>query len=202
MGVDSEELSAALSAPQHAPHLPAGGEERAPDPGADSDSEVGAEYGGDAEWARAALDRLLGALYSRLFTWLVRRAEAALRGRAPDAASPRAALALLDVYGFESLAENGLERLLINYAAERLQAAVASACRRDQEEYAREGLPWRSLPARDADHAADLLDAGPESVLGALRAAAARSPSDAELLARLQRRRHPRLRVAPPDRFT
>ncbi|CAH1635445.1 unnamed protein product [Spodoptera littoralis] len=120
----------------------------------------------------------------------------------PAEAGKRCSLGILDVYGFESLARNGLERLLINYAAERVQAAVTGATlRREQDEYAREGLAWRPLAYADHEAAAALLDAGPDSVLGALRDCSARGASDAAFLQRLQRRRHPRLLVLPPDRF-
>lgn len=102
------------------------------------------------------------------------------------------------MYGFERLARNGLERLLINYAAERVQAAVTGATlRREQDDYAREGLPWRPLRYADHEAHADLLDAGPDSLLAALRDAR----TDAAFLQRLQRRRHPRLLPDPPDRF-
>ncbi|VVC91075.1 unnamed protein product, partial [Leptidea sinapis] len=69
-------------------------------------SEGGEGGEGSAEWAAALRDRLVCAVYSRLFNWLVNK----------------------------SLAHNGLERLLINYAAERLQAAVAAGVRRDHDE--------------------------------------------------------------------
>lgn len=106
------------------------------------------------------------------------------------------------MYGFESLARNGLERLLINYAAERVQAAVTGATlRREQDEYVREGLAWRALPYTDHELLADLLDAGPDSVLAVLRDCSARAAGDAAFLQRLQRRRHPRLLVLPPDHF-
>lgn len=60
---------------------------------------------------------------------------------------------------FESLSHNGLERLLINYCAERVQAAVTGATlRREQREYCREGLPWRALPYLDHEANAELLD--------------------------------------------
>lgn len=118
----------------------------------------------------------------------------------PAEAGRRRSLGILDVYGFEALAHNGLERLLINYAAERLQAHVTHATlRREQDEYAREQLAWLPLAYREHDAAADLLDAGPDSVLGCLREAGARG--GAGLLPRLQRRRHPLLLVLPPDRF-
>lgn len=202
VGVDADALSAALSSG-------AGGDD-ASEPGAapseaDSISVEGGGDGegdGDAEWARATLDRLLAALYARLFTWLVQSVNRALRPADRDAGK-RCSLGVLDVYGLESLARNGLERLLVNYAAERVQASVTGATlRREQEEYAREGLAWRPLPYTDHELHADLLDAGPDSVLAALRDAALRGHSDHALLQRLQRRRHPRLLVTPPDRFT
>ncbi|CAH0724086.1 unnamed protein product, partial [Brenthis ino] len=163
-------------------------------------SSAGSEAeGAGAEWARALRDRLLCALYSRLFTWLVSAVNDALK---PAAVGARRSLGILDVYGLEALAHNGLERLLINYAAERVQAAVTAATlRREQDEYAREGLAWAPLPYAEHEPYADLLDAGPDSVLGALRECSARGASDAAFLQRLQRRRHPRLLVLPPDRF-
>ncbi|XP_069357433.1 unconventional myosin-Ia-like [Maniola hyperantus] len=164
-------------------------------------SEAGSESNGGAgaEWACALRDRLLCALYSRLFTWLVNAVNDALK---PAVVGARRSLGILDVYGLESLAHNGLERLLINYAAERVQAAVTAATmRREQEEYAREALSWAPLPYADHELYADLLDAGPESVLGMLRECSSRGVSDAIFLQRLQRRRHPRLLVLPPDRF-
>ncbi|XP_063893983.1 unconventional myosin-Ib [Helicoverpa armigera] len=168
VGVDAEALGAALGA---------------------------ADEGPAPAWPAARRDQLLRVLYSRLFTWLINAVNEHLK---PAEAGRRCALGILDVYGFEALAHNGLERLLINYAAERVQAAVtALTLRREQEEYAREGLAWRPLRYADHEAAADLLDAGPDSVLGALADAA----SDAAFLARLKRRRHPRLLVLPPDHF-
>ncbi|XP_073953066.1 unconventional myosin-Ia-like [Choristoneura fumiferana] len=167
-------------------------------------SACGAACGGcaacaGAAWARARRDVLLQALYARLFAWLLARVNEAIK---PAEAGARQSLGILDVYGFESLAHNGLERLLINYAAERLQAHVTHATlRREQDEYAREQLAWLPLPYRDHDAAADLLDAGPDSVLGCLREAGARGGGDAGLVQRLQRRRHPLLLVLPPDHF-
>ncbi|XP_038221660.1 unconventional myosin-Ia-like [Zerene cesonia] len=175
-----------------------------------AEEECGSEHGAEgaegagaagagAEWAGALRDRVLCALYSRLFNWLVSAVNEALRGRAGGG---RRSLGILDVYGLESLARNGLERLLINYAAERVQAAVtALTLRREQEEYAREGLAWTPLPYTEHESSAELLDAGAESVLGALRDATLRAAPDAAFLQRLARRRHPRLLVLPPDRF-
>ncbi|XP_045449409.1 unconventional myosin-Ia [Melitaea cinxia] len=201
VGVEADALVLALgAAPPLAPHDDGAPLEEACSVEEECSSEAGSEAeGAGAEWARALRDRLLCALYSRLFTWLVNAVNDAVK---PAAVGARRSLGILDVYGLEALAHNGLERLLINYAAERVQAAVtAGSLRREQEEYAREGLAWAPLPFADHELYADLLDAGPESVLGALRECSARGASDSVFLQRLQRRRHPRLIVLPPDRF-
>ncbi|XP_063826971.1 unconventional myosin-Ib-like [Ostrinia nubilalis] len=175
VGVDEAELLAALGA------APAADDERADDSSTEGSC---AGYAWEsAEWAGALRDRLLAATYARLFTWLINAVNDAIK---PAEAGKRCSLGILDVYGFESLAHNSLERLLINYAAERVQAAVTGATlRREQEEYAREGLAWAPLPFADHELHADLLDVGPDSVLGALREAALRGGGDAGFLARL-----------------
>ncbi|XP_063367206.1 unconventional myosin-Ib-like [Cydia amplana] len=207
VGVEAGALAAALGAPppdepaDHSPECETGEEESSSASGSGCARGPGlcsgcGACGGAAEWARARRDRLLQALYARLFAWLLARVNEAIKPAEPG---KRRSLGILDVYGFEALAQNGLERLLINYAAERLQAAVTGATlRREQEEYAREQLAWTPLPYRDHEQHADLLDAGPDSVLGCLREAGA---GDAGFMARLQRRRHPHLRVLPPDHF-
>nr|XP_037867511.1 unconventional myosin-Ia [Bombyx mori]XP_037867512.1 unconventional myosin-Ia [Bombyx mori] len=196
VGVEAAELAAALGAPPLSHRDPDAEEEEMARSEDVEDSVEGEEDGeGSAEWASALRDRLLCALYSRLFTWLINSVNEAIK---PAAAGKRCSLGILDVYGFERLARNGLERLLINYAAERVQAAVTGATlRREQDDYAREGLPWRPLRYADHEAHADLLDAGPDSLLAALRDAR----TDAAFLQRLQRRRHPRLLPDPPDRF-
>ncbi|XP_053605521.1 unconventional myosin-Ib isoform X2 [Plodia interpunctella] len=152
-----------------------------------------------ADWAAALRDRILHAVYARLFTWLVNEVNVVIAG---GSGGRGCTLGILDVYGFESLAHNGLERLLINYAAERLQAAVTAAtlCL-EQEDYKQEGLQWTTLQYCDHELGAELLDLGPDSVLGALRDATLRAAGDVGLLQRLQRRRHPRLTLLPPDHF-
>lgn len=166
VGVAADELAAALGAARDAADGPDGpdgdGEserESESDWCADSEAEAEAEGAGAAaaEWCRARRDRLLAALYGRLFTWLVTSVNARLRAAQ---GARTLALSILDVYGLETLAHNALERLLLNYAAERLQACVTRATlRREQDEYAREGLAWAPLRVPDHDLVADLLDA-------------------------------------------
>lgn len=124
--------------------------------GDDADSDGCAEAEAEAAWAGARRDALLCALYARLFTWLVGACNAALGARA--AGGGGRALGVLDAYGLESLAVNALERLLINYCAERVQACVRAALRREQALYVREGLPWQPLPVPDHGDVAALLD--------------------------------------------
>lgn len=162
MGVAAEELAAALGAAPDEPTAGgAGGSVGDSSSERDSESDWGAEGDADAEaaaeWCRARRDRLLAALYGRLFTWLVTGVNARLRTAQGARTLP---LSILDVYGLEALAHNSLERLLINYAAERLQACVTRATlRREQDEYVREGLAWAPLRVPDHDLTADLLDA-------------------------------------------
>ncbi|CAB3226817.1 unnamed protein product [Arctia plantaginis] len=194
VGVDADELAAALGAPDLDAPRDAESSEGSEETGACSSPESSTE-----SWAGALRDQLVSVLYSRLFTWLINNVNAALHPRTPG---KRCAIGILDVYGFESLASNGLERLLINYAAERVQAAVTAATlRREQDEYVREGLAWRPLHYTEHELHAELLDAGPDSVLGVLRDCSARGLGDGAFLQRLQRRRHPRLLVLPPDHF-
>lgn len=161
-------------------------------------------------WAGALRDQLVSVLYSRLFTWLINNVNAALHPRTPG---KRCAIGILDVYGFESLAHNGLERLLINYAAERVQGAVTGATlRREQDEYVREGLAWRPLHYTEHELHAELLDAvsgyacrprAPACPAASDRACCAGSGQRAGRAARLlgarpERRRLPAALAAPP----
>lgn len=64
-----------------------------------------------------ARDAIAKALYSTLFTWLVHRINSIVF-KGPR----RSSIAILDIFGFECLAENSFEQLCINYANETLQS--------------------------------------------------------------------------------
>ncbi|KAL4703843.1 hypothetical protein ACJJTC_016810, partial [Scirpophaga incertulas] len=145
VGVDEAALAAALGAPaspqgesaEATAEMEVEGE-------AEVEAAAEAEAAAGAAWGAARRDRAAAAVYGRLFAWLVQAVNARLGAGAGGGGGGGAApLSILDVYGLEALATNTLERLVINYAAERVQAAVSTALRREQEEYVREGLPWR-----------------------------------------------------------
>uniref|UniRef100_A0A182IQZ5 Myosin motor domain-containing protein n=1 Tax=Anopheles atroparvus TaxID=41427 RepID=A0A182IQZ5_ANOAO len=94
-----------------------------------------------------ARDALAKALYSGLFNWLVLRINSIVhRGGTHDAQR----LSILDIFGFEDLAENSFEQLCINYANESLQLYFNKhVFKLEQAEYARERLEWTALEWED-----------------------------------------------------
>ncbi len=82
-----------------------------------------------ADKAEFGRDTLAMALYSRLFTHLVRRVNQQLEqgagvgaGAGASASAARTCIGILDIYGFEVFERNSFEQLCINYANEKLQA--------------------------------------------------------------------------------
>jgi len=107
--------------------------------------------------AEALLRGLVVTMYGRLFKRLVASmnvavgagvaASAGARSGTPPAATE---LALLDIYGFESLATNSLEQLLINLTNERLQQLFSERCLlSEQALYQREGLTYQPVGVED-----------------------------------------------------
>ena len=89
-------------------------------------------------------DALTKAVYSSLFEWTVKFLNSKLDSDKGGAGAPF--IGILDIFGFESFATNGLEQLLINFANERLQATFNShVFAAEQELYAQEGISWKSV---------------------------------------------------------
>ncbi|GBP47445.1 Unconventional myosin-Ib [Eumeta japonica] len=200
VGVDEEALLGVLgAAPPRSRTPPVGSPPLLEEPHHD-EGVCGPANGEGAAWAAAARDRLLATLYSRLFVWLVGAVNDHIQ---PRDLARRPTLAILDMYGLECLERNALEQLVINYAAERVQHIVTGVARREQELYEREGLPWQRIPFADdrQEPLADLLDNGPDSVVGTLRECSARGLPDSAFVQRLGRRRDPRLLPLPPHLF-
>ena len=80
------------------------------------------------------------ALYGKMFDWLVRRINKALK---ISSAEQHHVIGVLDIYGFEVMDRNGFEQMLINYCNEKLQQIfIELTLKSEQEEYLREGIEW------------------------------------------------------------
>mmetsp|Transcript_1227 Transcript_1227/g.2526 ORF Transcript_1227/g.2526 Transcript_1227/m.2526 type:complete len:799 (+) Transcript_1227:38-2434(+) len=111
------------------------------------------------EQANSVLRSFVVTVYSRLFKRLVTVMNDSL-GKGCQPGGQSAELALLDIYGFESLERNSLEQLLINLTNERLQLFFSQqVLAAEQEACVREGLPFKevSLP-RSGENVLSCLD--------------------------------------------
>jgi len=87
-------------------------------------------------------DALAKGIYDRLFQWLIRRINAAVK-RPEDA---KITIGLLDLYGFEIYEKpeiNSLDQLNINYVNEKLQEQLQKWLINEQNEYVNEDVPWK-----------------------------------------------------------
>ena len=103
-------------------------------------------------------DALAKAVYSGLFDELIGRLNLTLGGSAAANAAGRS-IGLLDIFGFENFAINGFEQLCINFTNETLQQHFTDALiKREQAEYAREGVKFSHITFPDNSAQIALLD--------------------------------------------
>ena len=99
--------------------------------------------------------------YSRLFTFVVARINAAVEGSARCARH----IGLLDVYGFEWFEVNSFEQLCINFANEKLQQFfLVTVFESEKEAYKAEGVPWEPIPYADNAPIIAILEASPHGL--------------------------------------
>ena len=115
--------------------------------------------------AEVSRDSLACAVYQRLFAWVVATINKAAVATAADITDQnkgpalQARMSLLDIYGFEVFATNEFAQLCINYTNEKLQQIfVERTLRAEQEEYAREGIPWEHVDYFDNAGVCELLE--------------------------------------------
>jgi myosin heavy subunit len=88
--------------------------------------------------AQNSLHSVARAVYEKVFLWLIAKINAAVKVTEPDATRWAA---VLDIFGFEIMAVNSLEQLLINYANERLQQFfIENVFAAEKLEYSNEGI--------------------------------------------------------------
>mmetsp|Transcript_7081 Transcript_7081/g.23249 ORF Transcript_7081/g.23249 Transcript_7081/m.23249 type:complete len:853 (+) Transcript_7081:105-2663(+) len=151
--------------------------------------------------AASLRDALAKAIYSRLFDWIVHRANMAFDR---SAGSKTQFIGVLDIYGFEIMTSNGFEQVFINTTNEQLQKVFNDIIfESEAEEYAREQIDWDKTSFPDNTPCIDLLTKKPAGILRMLDAECVRgnAASDgAKFAAKLNKEhgRHPYFEVCGP----
>ncbi|KAL2765413.1 unconventional myosin-Id isoform 3 [Daubentonia madagascariensis] len=93
-------------------------------------------------------DAFAKAIYERLFCWIVTRINDIIEVKNYDTTihGKNTVIGVLDIYGFEIFDNNSFEQFCINYCNEKLQQLfIQLVLKQEQEEYQREGIPWKHV---------------------------------------------------------
>ena len=121
--------------------------------------------------AASCRDGLAHELYDRLFTWVVGVVNRSLSGTesggtAESTAAGARSIAILDIFGFESLACNSLEQLLINHTNERLQLYfLHQTLHAELALYAAEAVPAPAITLSDNAQCVALVEGKPGGLI-------------------------------------
>uniref|UniRef100_A0A8D2LF63 Myosin ID n=1 Tax=Varanus komodoensis TaxID=61221 RepID=A0A8D2LF63_VARKO len=88
------------------------------------------------------------ATYERLFCWIVTHINdvIAVKDYNSTVHGKNTVIGVLDIYGFEIFDNNSFEQFCINYCNEKLQQLfIQLVLKQEQEEYQREGIPWKHI---------------------------------------------------------
>nr|WEL12768.1 myosin class I D [Halisarca dujardinii] len=119
-----------------------------------------------AQQAAHARDALSKAIYSRIFSWLVRHINQAIEAKP---CGTRVCMGVLDIYGFEIFQVNSFEQFIINYCNEKLQQVfIELVLKQEQDEYVIEGIEWTHIDFFDNSVICDLIENSAVGILGLL----------------------------------
>ena len=108
----------------------------------------------DPSKARSGAEALAMGVYSRLFSWLVRRVNDALGGPSGKM------IGILDIFGFEIFDNNSFEQLCLNYANEKLQQQFNQTTFKEEEAlYSKQGIKFKRIEFIDNQVVLDLIEA-------------------------------------------
>ncbi|XP_053215857.1 unconventional myosin-Id isoform X1 [Podarcis raffonei] len=88
------------------------------------------------------------AIYERLFCWIVTHINDVIEVKDYNSTvhGKNTVIGVLDIYGFEIFDNNSFEQFCINYCNEKLQQLfIQLVLKQEQEEYQREGIPWKHI---------------------------------------------------------
>ena len=103
-----------------------------------------------AAQATDARNSICKVVYDRMFSWLIQRVNAAMRGRRGVSEKKVRVVGLLDIFGFEIFEKNSFEQLCINYANEKLQQFFNDVIfHLEQEIYMKEKIQWAHIRVSD-----------------------------------------------------
>eukprot|EP01028_Stygiella_incarcerata_P007660 TRINITY_DN3193_c0_g1_i2.p1 TRINITY_DN3193_c0_g1~~TRINITY_DN3193_c0_g1_i2.p1 ORF type:complete len:958 (+),score=245.21 TRINITY_DN3193_c0_g1_i2:182-3055(+) len=114
-------------------------------------------------------DNFAKMLYNGLFEYILGRINRLLSEGTPTTVGRTFSLDILDIYGFESLQENSLEQLLINYVNEHIHNMhIHQILQSEQEEYEREGIQWTPIELSDRRQCLDMIEGRSDGMLSLL----------------------------------
>ncbi|XP_078385942.1 unconventional myosin-Id [Cetorhinus maximus] len=123
------------------------------------------------EEASYGRDAFAKAIYDRLFCWIVNRINDIIEVKNYDAKihGKNTVIGVLDIYGFEIFDNNSLEQFCINYCNEKLQQLfIQLVLKQEQEEYQREGIPWRHIDYFNNQIIVDLVEQQHKGIISIL----------------------------------
>lgn len=116
-------------------------------------------------------DAFAKAIYERLFCWIVTRINDIIEVKNYDTTvhGKNTVIGVLDIYGFEIFDNNSFEQFCINYCNEKLQQLfIQLVLKQEQEEYQREGIPWKHIDYFNNQIIVDLVEQQHKGIIAIL----------------------------------